>query len=109
LLGGVCSCGSTDRLEFDHIDPSTKKFTVGRLMSYSEAAVLEELKKCQLLCFKCHRKKTAEEQRGREPVNKGKWRHGTTTSYMAKKCRCDECRSFYSKYKRGRRATLGWK
>lgn len=36
LLGGKCvRCGSTNDLEFDHIDPETKRFAVGSDMSKS--------------------------------------------------------------------------
>jgi len=29
MLGGRCvRCGATEDLEFDHIDPSTKRFTI---------------------------------------------------------------------------------
>jgi hypothetical protein len=62
-LGNRCAqCGhdgSTERLEFDHIDPSTKSFGLTR--SASESAFWTEVEKCQLLCRTCHRKKTDEE------------------------------------------------
>lgn len=55
LLGGKCvRCGATENLQFDHIDRKTKLFTLGRLLSKTKAAALEELKKCQILCFWCH-------------------------------------------------------
>lgn len=59
LLGGQCAkCGATESLSFDHIDPSTKEFNIGHLLNHSEKKILKELKKCQLLCFNCHEKKT---------------------------------------------------
>jgi 5-methylcytosine-specific restriction endonuclease McrA len=59
-LGSKCSsCGTTDKLEVDHIDPVTKSNTVSHLLTHSEARLLEELDKCQLLCTPCHKKKTA--------------------------------------------------
>ena len=60
LLGGVCVvCGTIERLEFDHIDPETKEFTIcKRLNGASWEDILEEAKKCQLLCRKCHNRKT---------------------------------------------------
>ena len=57
LLGGVCSyCGSSNNLQFHHLDESTKDFSIGKLMNYSESKVLEELEKCVLLCKSCHRR-----------------------------------------------------
>lgn len=60
-LGGVCiKCGSTQDLQFDHIKPSTKTFSISRLVANSnDNAVLEELSKCQLLCALCHSDKTS--------------------------------------------------
>jgi 5-methylcytosine-specific restriction endonuclease McrA len=59
ILGGECIvCGSTEDLQFDHIDPSDKSFTLGKLWSASQEKFLEELTKCQLLCFLCHMAKT---------------------------------------------------
>lgn len=111
LLESHCNkCGSTEDLQFDHIDPKTKSFTISKLMNYSKEKVLEELRKCQLLCKSCHLHKSQEEgSLSKKPHNKGKWKHGTTTSYMAKGCRCKVCKDFYSEYKRNRRREFGWK
>ena len=62
-LGGQCvSCGSTDDLEFDHINPLDKSLNVSNKLGLKNAYQLEELieevDKCQLLCEDCHRKKT---------------------------------------------------
>lgn len=60
LLGGQClKCGSVYNLEFDHIDPTTKLFPISNLLSHAWDVVLVEVKKCQLLCSDCHKKKTA--------------------------------------------------
>jgi 5-methylcytosine-specific restriction endonuclease McrA len=62
-LGGQCvQCASTESLQFDHIDPSTKSFTLSQRPTASEESFQIELAKCQLLCHPCHRKKTAWEQ-----------------------------------------------
>jgi hypothetical protein len=80
---GPCRrCGSWERLEVDHIDPKTK--VSHRIWSWKESTRTEELKKCQVLCRKCHEKKTAEEFR-RDAV------HGTHASYR-RGCRCELCR-----------------
>lgn len=60
LLGGKCIfCGEThiSKLQFDHIDPYEKSFNLGTKITYPEKYVLEELKKCQILCKKCHDEK----------------------------------------------------
>lgn len=59
LLGGVCvSCGSTKRLEFDHIDPSTKLFNISECAGRPMQVFLDEVAKCQLLCSSCHTDKS---------------------------------------------------
>jgi hypothetical protein len=56
-------CGESDPivLEFDHIDPTTKRSEVGTLMrdGYSWEIVEAEIAKCQVLCSNCHKRKTA--------------------------------------------------
>ena len=82
-LGGKCAvCGTTEDLQFDHIDPEDKSFDIkGRLTLSDE--VKAELDKCQLLCGPHHREKSAREQSGFE--------HGTTYAWMKKKCDCAVC------------------
>ena len=56
-LGNKCvKCGATENLQFDHIDPKTKRFNVSPQDSWEKT--LPELYKCQLLCPPCHLKKT---------------------------------------------------
>ena len=67
-LGGKCqNCGGTEDLEVDHIDPSTKDPSLKRKGEHDTRGfrytrtwswIVEELKKCQLLCLKCHQEKT---------------------------------------------------
>ena len=62
MLGGKCShCGYNkcqDALQFHHIDPSTKKFTISDSIwgkgGVTEEEIFEEIKKCDLLCANCH-------------------------------------------------------
>ena len=59
MLGGRCSdCGSTDELEFDHIDPADKSFSIAKMWSVAKHKFDAEIKKCQILCQPCHIKKS---------------------------------------------------
>jgi len=58
ILGGVCvHCGTTEKLEFDHIFENTKSWDIGKIWGHRK--VIAELKKIQLLCNSCHKKKSA--------------------------------------------------
>ncbi|HCZ28806.1 TPA: hypothetical protein DHU97_03640 [Candidatus Saccharibacteria bacterium] len=56
-------CGESDIrvLEFDHLDPTTKTFSISQAVKYgySWSEVLNEIKKCRILCANCHKKHTA--------------------------------------------------
>jgi hypothetical protein len=59
---GPCRrCGSWLDLELDHIDP-TKKVT-HRVWSWKKEKREAELRKCQVLCYECHKKKSLEDHR----------------------------------------------
>ncbi len=99
-LGGACaSCGSTERLEFDHVDPSTKRFNIARYTKADDAEFWAEIAKCQLLCSPCHHTKTqADGSYGPVPD------HGTLSRYVAPhRCRCQPCRAESARYARERR------
>ena len=62
-LGGKCvKCGTTHNLQFDHIKRETKKYTIGRRIHQPFTIIKEELDKCQLLCYDCHKIKTKSER-----------------------------------------------
>lgn len=91
-LGGCCAvCGTTENLEFDHIDPAVKSFTLSSSRP-SRSAWDAEVAKCQLLCYEHHKEKTAREMRVEV--------HGTWGMYRNRKCRCDVCRNFVNAYMR---------
>lgn len=60
-MGGKCQCCGyaicNDALEFHHINPEEKEFTFGRIKANpkNREKIINELKKCILLCSNCHR------------------------------------------------------
>jgi len=79
VFGDKCTkCGSTTKLEFDHIDPKTKIHH--SIWSWAPIRIKAELEKCQLLCAECHKDKT------------GRTTHGTDQMYKNYKCRCNLCK-----------------
>jgi 5-methylcytosine-specific restriction endonuclease McrA len=76
LLGGkCCQCGSTAGLHFDHKDPLAKCFAIGELLSHARQRVLDEVKKCQLLCESCHIDKSRADGSFRRNKAKGEQIH----------------------------------
>lgn len=97
LLGGICvECGSIKALHFDHKDNDRVdvRHTISQMIEGSWARVVEELKKCQLLCRWCHGKKTQKDNGHNQGIV-----HGTASAYNNSKCRCTDCRQAWSKYK----------
>ena len=97
-LGGVCVvCGTTDDLEFDHIDPETKSFTIGsRIAQTPWSNLKDELDKCQLLCNTHHIDK-------HRSINI----HGTINGYSHHKCRCDLCKTAWNAHHNEYRYRVG--
>jgi len=56
--GGKCAVCGYDRylgaMQFHHVDPSSKDFTVGNKRSKTLEAIKPELDKCVLVCSRCH-------------------------------------------------------
>jgi 5-methylcytosine-specific restriction endonuclease McrA len=81
---GNCSkCGSSDQVEVDHIDPVLKTMDPRHIWSRRKETRDKELQNCQVLCFSCHKEKTA------------LWRlpeHGTIGRYQ-NGCRCADCKT----------------
>lgn len=97
-LGGICiRCGSSEDLQFDHKNPETKSFSIGKsIVSISRARLEAELVKCQLLCGECHKKKTLLDLGLDDP----KTIHGTLSSYRY--CRCKLCCAAKVRYNKER-------
>ena len=59
VMGEKCAiCGyhkCNTALEFHHLDPVEKEFTLGANTNISTEKALEEMQKCVLLCANCHR------------------------------------------------------
>ena len=64
---GCADCGETDPvvLEFDHVDPSTKVGDIAAMAAGSWAAVIAEVRKCEVVCANCHRRRTCARRQGR--------------------------------------------
>lgn len=77
-------CGSSERLELDHVDPKLK--VSHSIWSWSEPKRAAELAKCQVLCHSCHWQKTL--------LSIPKTDHGRGSMYQRHKCRCDLCREW---------------
>ncbi len=90
----VCSlCGSSEQLEFHHINPLEKSFTIGsEMLSLSDAKIQAELEKCQLICNLCHRQRHSSSA----PC-------GTAQRYW-RGCRCKPCTTVNTEYNKKYRA-----
>ena len=98
ILGGKCvACGTDERLEFDHIDPSTVEFRIIPGLRLAWSRVETELKKCQLLCHEHHWEKTRKDRQ----LNDGK--HGIIGMYTNNGCRCSDCKAAWAEYHRNRK------
>ncbi len=73
-------CGSKEKLELDHIDPKNK--ISNAIWSWAEKRRIVELKKCQVLCEKCHKKKTKLWWESRRKHGRTMYKYG---------CRCKIC------------------
>ena len=98
FFAGKCCvwCGSTKKLEIDHIDPLSKG---GRSSCWLWSAEKRqaELAKCRVLCWRCHHKRHG-------PSRMKPLIHGTGNAYWRKRCRCAKCKEFARNYMDGYRA-----
>jgi len=96
--GPCISCGSTQNLEVDHVDRESK--VDHKVWSWSKERRDKELAKCQVLCEKCHKKKTGRERRSEV-------KHGTIHMYKKYKCRCADCKKAKSIENKKRKRVVG--
>ena len=57
-------CGESNPIvmEFDHLDPTEKKFGISNMMrDYIWVQILKEVDKCEVVCANCHRIRTAKQ------------------------------------------------
>lgn len=98
LLGEACvRCNGTNRLEFDHIDPSKKEFYMAsRMHSAPWEQLMSEISKCQLLCYSCHKVKTKEARIQCESGTKHCYICKTTkleSEFWCKQSECKTCKN----------------
>ena len=86
ILGEKCCvCGSVADLEIHHKNPNEKEFDPGS-REREKSAFEAELKKCELLCGRCHKEKHATS-------------HGSVTMYRVYGCRCAACVDRHRRFK----------
>lgn len=91
FLGGKCvDCGTTEMLEFDHIDPSTKLYNIGMIMLHGDDKLYKELKKCVLRCHTCHKLRSDTQQ----SIDHGGGLSGK------RNCKCIPCKARKAEYMR---------
>jgi hypothetical protein len=95
--GPCAQCGSSHRLEVDHIDPETK--VTHTVWSWAKPRRDAELAKCQVLCHACHAEKTRAEnsirarERGWLPPNRSGKR--TADRSRLKRAGAERSRSYW--------------
>lgn len=78
--GECADCGESDPivLEFDHLEPRLKSFTISQAIGLGKTLteVKLELEKCELVCANCHKRRTA-----RRHQNGTAFRRGRPTTF----------------------------
>lgn len=104
FLGNKCvDCGVANKLQFDHINPETKSFTIATNLGLSMVGLMIEILKCQLLCQNCHTIKTLGDRK------KEFAKHGTVSRYNNQHCRCDKCTQAKAEYFHSYKLSVGYK
>jgi len=66
IAKGCAECGyneAPEALHFDHIDPSNKRNIVSGMYGYKLKTLMEEVRKCRVLCANCHAIHSTRQQR----------------------------------------------
>lgn len=92
------NCNATTDLQFDHKDPSKKKYEISKHISAKEIPdfVWNEIKVCQLLCKTCHKEKSDEES----GVGHGQGKKGK------RGCKCGPCKIRLAEYNKAYKAGI---
>jgi hypothetical protein len=105
-------------LEFHHLDPNEKEYTISNLRTKSLKKAMKEMKKCIILCSNCHKKehwndnkidemkqnivlfeekkKISKEQNN---ICRGCGKDRDETLFVKKRCFCEQCYRDYQKEK----------
>lgn len=58
---GCADCSTHDgKLNYHHIDPSTKRRNVSQMSQYQVESFVDEIAKCVVLCNRCHARRHAQ-------------------------------------------------
>ncbi len=99
MLGGKCrSCGynrCSSALEFHHVDPDEKDFSISKWRQKSWEILVNEIKKCVLLCSNCHREVHAGLQKCPKIIFNDKGYRPYDSLIKAEKRKCICCNKEY--------------
>ena len=80
LKQGCQCCGYKTHacaLDFDHLNPTTKVRGIAQLCTANTSKLLQEIKKCQVLCANCHRIKTHDPEAFKQLMEKASLSSGS--------------------------------
>lgn len=52
----ICNEGEVSVLDFHHVNPTEKEYTIGEMKKLNIEKIKSEVRKCVVLCSNCHRK-----------------------------------------------------
>ena len=87
-------CGSTSRLELHHLDPKLK--VSHKIWSWSEKRRLEEIAKCVILCYDCHKVRHEAKHGTMSRYGKGYWCKCLLCKEAKRKKSQEDRRKYYS-------------
>jgi len=99
LLGGKCEkCGNDNIFQLTFHHKKDKEYTIGQLFNknYRWSIILNEIKKCELLCDNCHQKIHYKDDVIDDSLRKNKNLYLEYKGQVCEKCGYDECISSLS-------------